>query len=118
MLSSIPQIRFLPEPGVEGAAFKKQRLEVNDELDTRVLVDMDVHIDREEENTTNAPVRMDLSILGGANSTSKKKKKNPPIPCSSADVVYKEIRTLLGEAVVDRARSWSPYSYGGETGES
>ena len=35
---------------------------------------------------------MDPSILGGANSTSKKK-KNPPIPCFSADVVYKEIRT-------------------------
>ena len=49
---------------------------------------------------------MDPSIIGGANSISKaKKKKNPPIISSAADVLYQEIRTLIGEAVANRARS-------------
>jgi len=49
------------------------------------------------------PVRMDPSVIGGANSISKakKKKREPTIPCSAADVLYQEIRMLLGEAVAN-----------------
>ena len=121
MSSSVPQIRSLPESVVDGPAFKKQRLEANDESDARPLVET-VRIEVGEE----MPVRMDSSSVDGANSISKakkskKKKKDPPLPepCSAADVLYQEIRTLLGEGAVDCITKdggafKSPYSYGEE----
>ncbi|KAF8959827.1 S-adenosyl-L-methionine-dependent methyltransferase [Flammula alnicola] len=51
----------------------------------------------------------------------KKKRKDPPLPepCSAADVLYKEIRNLLGGDVVDAVTEaggafQSPFSYGHE----
>jgi hypothetical protein len=127
MSSSIPQTRSVPESGVEGPAFKKQRLEANDDSDTRPSLETAVRIEVDEEiSQLDAPVRVDSSTVGGANSISKpkkskKKRKDPPLPepCSAADVLYQEIRTLLGEAVVDRITEdggafKSPYSYGEE----
>ena len=109
---SIPQIRSVTELGVEGPAFKKQRLEANNESDTRA-------IEVEEE----IAVRMDSSSANSISKPrkSKKKRKDPPLPepCSAADVLYQEIRTLLGEGAVDRITQdggafKSPYSYGEE----
>lgn len=127
MSSSIPQIRSVPESEMEGPAFKKQRLEANDDSDTRPSLETVVQIEVDEEiSQLDAPVRVDSSSVGGANSISKpkksrKKRKDPPLPepCSAADVLYQEIRTLLGEAVVDRITEdggafKSPYSYGEE----
>jgi len=120
--SSVPQIRLLPESGVEGPAFKKQRIEVDNGLNTRLSVETAVRIEVHEDSP-----RVDgPSSVGGANSISKtkklkKKKKDPPLPepCSAADVLYQEIRTLLSEAVVDRITEAggafkSPYAYGEE----
>ena len=45
MTSSIPQIRSLPESVVEGPAFKKQRIEMNDVSDTRLLVETAIQIE-------------------------------------------------------------------------
>jgi len=127
MSSSIPQIRSVPESGVEGPAFKKQRLDANDYSDTRPSLETTVRIEVDEEiSQLDAPMRVNSSSVGGANSVSmpkksKKKRKDPPLPepCSAADVLYQEIRTLLGEVVVDRITEdggafKSPYSYGEE----
>jgi len=65
-----------------------------------------------EENTQPMPL-CDSSIIGGANSISKakKKKKDPPIPCSAADVFTKK----LGCFSAGQLQIEAPYSYGGET---
>lgn len=114
----------MPELGVEGPAFKKQRLEPNDESDTRPLLLGEKAIQIEVEKEISQPDAS--SSVGGGNSISKakkskKKRKDPPLPepCSAADVLYQEIRTLLGEGVVDRITEdggafKSPYSYGEE----
>ena len=75
---SIPQIRSVPELGAEGPAFKKQRLEANDESDTRALVHTAVQIEVEEE----IAVRMDSSSANSISKAkkSKKKRKDPPLP--------------------------------------
>ena len=114
----------MPESGVEGPALKKQRPEANGEPDVaRSLLDKTVRIEGEEETPQpDVPVRMDSSSV---NSLSKakisKKRKDPPRPepCSAADVLYQEIRTLFGEGAVDRITLEGgafklPYSYGEE----
>jgi hypothetical protein len=52
--SSIPQIRSAPKSGVEGPVLERQRLEANDESDTRPLLETAVRIEVEEE----MPVRL------------------------------------------------------------
>jgi hypothetical protein len=85
MSLSIPQICPLPESVVEGPAFKKQGIEVNDESDTRPLVETALRIEAEED----IPARMDSSSVGGATPISKAKKpkkqrKDPPRDASPA----------------------------------
>jgi len=124
-MSSIPQIRAVPESEAEGPVFKKQRLEGNGS-DTGASLEKAIRVDVEEEKPQHdAPGRMDSSGAGASLVSkvkkSKKKRKDPPLPepCSGADVLYQEVRTLLGERVVDRITEEggafkSPYSYGDE----
>jgi len=76
IVSSVPQIRPLPESWVEGPAFKKQRIEV----DGGLLVETAVRIEVDEESP-----RVDgPSSICGANwisktKKSKNKKKDPPL---------------------------------------
>lgn len=63
----------------------------------------------------------DQNLTTGKVQKRKKKRKDPPLPeyCSPSDVLYREIRNLLGENVVDEITEAgnafkSPYSHGEE----
>lgn len=110
--SSIPQIRVLLGSEADEPAHKKLRLDDHDHED----------IDRAMEE----PMASTSQSTTNNSSEKKSKKKNkkrrePPLPelCSATDVLYQEIRLMLGEDVVDRVTSEggafkSPYSRGDE----
>lgn len=119
---SIPQTRPLSDSDVEGPVLKKQRLDAEvEELDAEVLENSP--IDAEGQDGAGETV---ISLESAQNRAPKhkkknKKKKDPPLPepCSPADVLYQEIRELLGGDVVDRVTEAggafkSPYEFGEE----
>ncbi|CAA7266427.1 unnamed protein product [Cyclocybe aegerita] len=106
MANTLPQIRALPESVVEGPVLKKPRLET-DVIPTPAEVEA-----LAKEGTPMDEVVQEVieeAKLNGAGGkkgmkSKKTKKKDPPLPdpCSAADVLYREIRELLGEETVDR----------------
>ena len=131
--SSIPQTRvLLPESEVGEPAHKKLRLDSGDDDvgvggvgvgvgDVGREADMDSGVEdvmmiasTSSQPTKNNNIQLKLK-------KKKKKKREAPLPelCSAPDVLYQEIRIMLGEDVVDRITSEggafdSPYSGGDE----
>ncbi|KAF8798369.1 tRNA methyltransferase [Phlegmacium glaucopus] len=110
--SFIPQTRALSESEIDEPAHKKLRLDDDKEID----------IDSGMEDTM-ASTSQPTKINGLAQKSKKKNKKRREAPlaelCSAADVLYQEIRLILGEDVVDGITSEggafkSPYSRGDE----
>ena len=118
--TGIPQTRPLSDTELEGPALKKQRLE-ND-----IVADM-------KEPAVEACAKDDMEAVvslepakqqqgkGVKHKKKDKKRKEPPLPepCSAADVLYHEIRSLLGEDVVNEVTKagkafHSPFQYGDE----
>jgi tRNA (uracil-5-)-methyltransferase len=110
--SSLSQTRVLSESEVDEPAHKKMRL---DDHGKEASIDsaMEDPIASTSQSTKN----------NGFEKRSKKnkKRKEPPLPelCSTADVLYQEIRSILGGGVVDAVTSEggafkSPYSRGDE----
>ena len=113
--SSLPQTRVLPDSEVDEPAHKKPRLDDDYGKEANV-VDSDMG---DPIASTSQP-----TINNGSEKRSKKKNKKRrevPLPelCSAGDVLYKEIRSMLGGDVVDAVTSEggafkSPYSRGDE----
>lgn len=115
MATTIPHSRPLSDLEVEGPALKKQRLDVEkSEVEVKAV-----------EQTTEKPEEIVISLESAQRNRApkhkKKKRKEPPLPelCSPADVLYQEIRWLLGGDVVDSITEaggafQSPYEYGEE----
>uniref|UniRef100_A0A8H8CR86 TRAM domain-containing protein n=1 Tax=Psilocybe cubensis TaxID=181762 RepID=A0A8H8CR86_PSICU len=111
MSTTIPHSRPLSDSEAEGPALKKQRLDI--EIETEAV-----------EPTTKKPEEIVISLESVQRNRApkrKKKRKEPPLPeaCSPADVLYQEIRSLLGGDVVDSITEaggafQSPYEYGEE----
>jgi tRNA (uracil-5-)-methyltransferase len=109
--SSIPQIRVLLESEADEPAHKKLRLDDHDHDIDRA---MEEPMASTSQSTTNNSSEKKLK-------KKNKKRREPPLPelCSATDVLYQEIRLILGEDVVDRVTSEggafnSPYSRGDE----
>lgn len=110
--SSIPQTRDSSESGVDEPAHKKLRLDNHDK---------DIESAMEDPiASTSHPTKNN-----GSEKKLKKKKsrkrREPPLPelCSAADVLYQEIRSILGGDVVDGVTAegnafQSPFSRGDE----
>ena len=116
MSATIPKVRSpSAEQHVDGPVSKKPRLDgIMMRPDFRVGgTEGDELVIRENQNQN--------QNFGPKVPKKKKKKKDPPLPepCSPADVLYGEIRSLLGENVVDEITEAgnafkSPYSHGEE----
>ncbi|KAJ3508547.1 hypothetical protein NLJ89_g5697 [Agrocybe chaxingu] len=126
MANTLPQIRPLPGSVVEGPVLKRPRLDT-DVIPTRVEVEAPAKEDtpRDGDEVMQEVVEeAKLNSAGGKKGTKSKKtkkKKDPPLPdpCSAADVLYREIRELLGEETVDRVTDSgnafkAPYTVGEE----
>ena len=107
MSASIPQVRALSEPDtseVDGPLLKKPRLDEDVNLDRgmEVVAPEDVQLE-EPEVIDEATLNQNLPS-NKSHKKSKKKKREPPMPepCSPSDVLYREIKGLLGEDAVDR----------------
>ncbi|PPQ83844.1 hypothetical protein CVT25_000903 [Psilocybe cyanescens] len=116
MAATIPHSRPLSDSEVEGPALKKQRLDVEE---------MEVEVKKVVESTTKEPEEIVISLESAQRNRApkhkKKKRKEPPLPepCSPSDVLYQEIRTLLGGDVVVSVTEAGgafqpPYEYGEE----
>jgi len=111
MSAAISKVRS-PSAERYGPVSKKPRLDATTSTDFRVGgTEVDEIVIREDQNQS----------FGPKVPKKKKKKKDPPLPepCSPADVLYREIRSLLGENVVDEVTQAgnafnSPYSRGEE----
>ena len=111
MSAAISKVRSLSAEQY-GPVSKKPRLDATTSTDFRVGgTEGDEIVIREDQNQR----------FGPKVPKKKKKKKDPPLPepCSPADVLYREIRSLLGENVVDEITQAgnafkSPYSRGEE----
>jgi len=110
----LPQTRPLSDTEAEGPAFKKQRIEISTpEQDASTVV---------EENPLEIVISLESVQNSGVQKPKKKKKrKDPPLPepCSGADVLYQEIRELVGGDVVDKVTQagsafQSPFTFGEE----
>ena len=113
--SSIPQTRPLPESEVDEPAHKKLRLD-----DRGKVADTDGGME-EPIVSTSQPTKNNGLEQRLKKKKQNKKRKEPPLPelCSAADVLYQEIRSILGGDVVDEIASEggafkSPYSWGDE----
>jgi len=110
MSTSVPQVRALSEleHEMEGPAQKKPRLD-NDVSHTPVGAEStpaeDAAMDVEpptEEILDEASLNQKPTGISKKKNKQKKKKEPPlPEPCSPGDVLYREIRELLGEDAVD-----------------
>ena len=111
--SSLPQTRALSESEVDEPTHKKPRLDDHGKEDN-----IDIAME-DPIASTSQPTRNN-----GSDKRSKKKnnkRKEVPLPelCSAADVLYQEIRLILGSDVVDAVTSEggafkSPYLRGDE----
>ena len=120
--SSIPQTRvLLPESEAGEPAHKKLRLD-GDSHDDVVVVGREADMDSGMEDvmiaSTSQPTNDNIKLKL---KKKKKKKREAPLPelCSAPDVLYQEIRMMLGEDIVDGITSEggafnSPYSGGDE----
>lgn len=124
MSTSIPQTRSLADSEVEGPVLKKQRIEVEKaEVSMEEVVDEPAHSEQPEIKETTSVALADVEsgtgqIPSALKPKKRKKRKDPPLPepCSAADVLYQEIRELLGGDVVDSVAEaggafQSPFSY-------
>lgn len=109
--SSIPQARVLSSDVDEPA---RKRLRLDDDDDADIDNEMEDQIASTSQPTKNTGLQRRIK-------KKSKKKREPPFPelCSAADVLYQEIRSILGEDVVDGITSEggafkSPYSRGDE----
>ena len=118
MSASIPQVRALSEPDtseVDGPLLKKPRLDEDVNLDRGMEVDAlaphsPAQALADEDVQLEEPEVIDEAILNQnlpsnkSHKKNKKKKREPPMPepCSPSDVLYREIKGLLGEDAVDR----------------
>src|SRR6266511_3833966 len=115
MSGVVPQVRPLSELGSEEPVSKKLRL--NDEpltLRAKCMPEDDLVIGQDGE-----VVLEESKVV--AKGRKKQKKNEPPLPeaSSPADVLYREIRNLLGEDVVDDVTKAgnafkAPFSHGDE----
>lgn len=116
MAATIPHSRPLSDSEVEGPALKKQRLDVEE---------MEVEVKKAVESRAKEPEEIVISLESAQRNRApkhkKKKRKEPPLPepCSPSDVLYQEIRTLLGGDVVVSVTEAGgafqpPYEYGEE----
>jgi len=98
MSTSVPQIRPLIEGGLESPVPKKARLNEVETMGVEDDVTQDEVIVIQEDGSTRG-----VSSKRPQTNAKRKKRRDPPLPeaCSPADVLYKEIRKLLGEDVVD-----------------
>lgn len=113
--SSIPQTRVLLESEVDEPAHKKLRLDDDHGKEADIDSGMDDAITSTSQPTKTNGMEQKLK------KKKNKKRKEPPLPemCSAPDVLYQEIRSILGRDVVDRITSEggafkSPYSRGDE----
>ena len=95
MSTSVPQIRPLTEGGREIPVSKKARFNGGETMEPEDDVMKDESVVIQEGGPTRG--------VSTKRPQKRKKRKDPPLPeaCSPADVLYKEIRKLLGEDVVD-----------------
>ena len=113
--SSQPQTRVLLESDVDEPVHKKPRLDDDDHgNEANIDIAMEVPIASTSQPTKNNGSEKRLK-------KKNKKRKEVPLPelCSAADVLYQEIRLMLGGDVVDAVTSEggafkSPYSRGDE----
>ena len=111
--SSLPQTRVLSESEVDEPAHKKPRLDgYGEEANTDSVMGDPIA-------STSQPAKN--NGLEKKSNKKNKKRREPPLPesCSAADVLYQEIRLILGGDVVDAVTSEggafkSPYSPGDE----
>ena len=111
--SFIPQTRVLLESEVDEPAHKRLRLDEDKEVDNESEMEGPVASASQPTKNNGSEQRLKKK--------KNKKRREPPLPdlCSAADVLYQEIRLILGGDVVDRITSdggafKSPYSRGEE----
>ncbi|KDR70049.1 hypothetical protein GALMADRAFT_145087 [Galerina marginata CBS 339.88] len=117
MSTSIPQIRPISDAEADGPLLKKPRLE------SGILSEQETAREASPKNEMGTEIVVSLESAQNSKvfKHKKKKRKEPPLPdpCSPADVLYQEIRTLLGEDTVDAVTQaggafQSPYEFGDE----
>ena len=109
--SSLPQTRVLSESEVDEPVHKKPRLDDHSEANIEGAMEDPIASTSQPTKNNGSEKRLKKN----------KKKKEVPLPelCSAADVLYQEIRLILGADVVDAVTSdggafKSPYSRGDE----
>lgn len=109
---SLSQTRVLSDSEVDEPAHKKMRLD--DGMEASIDSTMEDPIASTSQSTKSNGFEKKLK-------KKNKKRREPPLPelCSAADVLYQEIRSILGGGIVDAVTSEggafkSPYSRGDE----
>ncbi|KAF5312628.1 hypothetical protein D9619_003724 [Psilocybe cf. subviscida] len=109
MSTTVPQVRASSREA-DGPAVKKQKIEV-ELLETQDTVKETIAAQAAEQEGVMDEVKAAETVVpepaakGAKQPKPKKKRKRKeplPEPCSGADVLYREIRSLLGEDVVDK----------------
>ncbi|KAF8870594.1 S-adenosyl-L-methionine-dependent methyltransferase [Gymnopilus junonius] len=119
--AAIPQSRPLSDSEVEGPVLKKPRLDKEILVEEKAATPDALETVLKEDSEVVVPLEDAQPRHGKVAKHKKKKRKEPPLPepCSAADVLYQEIRALLGEDVVDEVTKSGgafqpPFEYGEE----